>query len=90
MIMTRTIENQTVEAKVAPVRQTYELAMSVSLMARRYGAGASQFFNCRKLDREGALTAVEILDALSEPPLAGKKRRTFGTKRNSPVRIRYE
>jgi transposase len=32
--------------------------MSVSLVARQHGVGASQLFNWRKLDREGALTAV--------------------------------
>ena len=32
--------------------------MSVSLVARKHGVGASQLFNWRKLEREGALTAV--------------------------------
>ena len=40
------------------VRRTYEPGMSVSLVARQNGVGASQLFNWRKLDREGALTAV--------------------------------
>ena len=40
------------------MRQTYEPGMSVSLVVRQNGVGASQLFNWRKLDREGALTAV--------------------------------
>lgn len=44
--------------KAALVRQTYEPGMSVSLVARQHGVAASQLFNWRKLDREGALTAV--------------------------------
>jgi transposase len=44
--------------KAALVRQTYEPGMSVSLVAREHGVAASQLFNWRKLDREGALTAV--------------------------------
>ena len=44
--------------KAALVRQTYEPGMSVSLVARHHGVGASRLFNWRKLDREGALTAV--------------------------------
>jgi transposase len=47
-----------VTEKAALVRQTYEPGMSVSLVARQHGVGASQLFNWRKLDREGALTAV--------------------------------
>jgi transposase len=71
--MTRTNNKQTIEVisiteqrrrrwsvteKAALVRQTYEPGMSVSLVARQHGVGASQLFNWRKLDREGALTAV--------------------------------
>lgn len=37
---------------------TYEPGMNVSLVARKHGVGASQLFNWRKLEREGALTAV--------------------------------
>jgi len=37
---------------------TYEPGMSVSLVARQHGVAASQLFNWRKLDREGALIAV--------------------------------
>jgi transposase len=44
--------------KAALVRQTYEPGMSVSLVARQHGVAASQLFNWRKLEREGALTAV--------------------------------
>ena len=44
--------------KAALVRQTYESGMSVSLGARQHGVGASQLFNWRKLDLEGALAAV--------------------------------
>ena len=40
------------------MRQTYEPGMSVSLVPRQYDVSASQLFNWRKLDREGALTAV--------------------------------
>jgi transposase len=71
--MTRTNNKQTIEVvsvteqrrrrwslteKAALVRQTYEPGMSVSLVAREHGVAASQLFNWRKLDREGALTAV--------------------------------
>lgn len=71
--MTRTNNNQTIDVvtvseqrrrrwsaseKAALVRQTYEPGMSVSLVARQHGVAASQLFNWRKLDREGALTAV--------------------------------
>jgi transposase len=44
--------------KAALVRQTYEPGMSVSLVARQHGVAASQLFNWRKLEREGALMAV--------------------------------
>lgn len=40
------------------VHETYEPGMSVSLVARKHGVGESQLFNWRKLEREGALTAV--------------------------------
>lgn len=45
--------------KAALVRETYEPGMSVSLVARKHNIGASQLFNWRKLEREGALTAVQ-------------------------------
>lgn len=44
--------------KAALVRETYEPGMSVSLVARKHGVGASQLFSWRKLEREGGLTAV--------------------------------
>jgi transposase len=44
--------------KAALVRETYEPGMSVSLVARKHGISASQLFNWRKLEREGALVAV--------------------------------
>lgn len=46
------------EEKAALVRETYEPGSSVSLVARKHGMSASQLFNWRKLEREGALTAV--------------------------------
>ena len=60
MIMTRTNDKQTIEVvsvteqrrrrcsvteKAALVRQTFEPGMSVSLVARQSGVGASQLFN---------------------------------------------
>ena len=47
-----------VTEKADLVRQTYEPGMSVSLVARQHGIPASQLFNWRKLEREGALAAV--------------------------------
>lgn len=44
--------------KAVLVRETYEPGVSVSLVARKHGAGASQMFSWRKLEREGGLTAV--------------------------------
>ena len=44
--------------KLALVRRTYELGMSVSLVARQEGVAASQLFPWRKLERDGALRAV--------------------------------
>ena len=46
------------QEKADLVRLTYEPGMSVSLVARQHGVAASQLFNWRKLDREGALIAV--------------------------------
>jgi transposase len=46
------------QEKADLVRLTYEPGTSVSLMARQHGVAASQLFNWRKLDREGALIAV--------------------------------
>jgi len=45
--------------KVAMVRETYEAGMTVSLVARRHGINPNQLFHWRKLERIGALTAVE-------------------------------
>jgi transposase len=47
-----------VQEKAALVQETYEPGMSVSLVARKHGISASQLFNWRKLEREGALVAV--------------------------------
>ena len=47
-----------VQEKGALVKETYEPGMSVSLVARKRGISASQLFNWRKLEREGALVAV--------------------------------
>jgi len=41
------------------VRETYEPGMTLSLVARRYGINPNQLFHWRKLERIGALTAVE-------------------------------
>lgn len=46
------------QEKAALVKETYEPGMSVSLVARKHGISASQLFNWRKLEREGALVAV--------------------------------
>jgi transposase len=46
------------QEKAALVKETYEPGMSVSLFARKHGISASQLFNWRKLEREGALVAV--------------------------------
>ena len=45
--------------KLAMVRETYEPGMTVSLVARRCGVNPNQLFHWRKLERVGALTAVE-------------------------------
>lgn len=50
--------------KAALVRRTYEPGMSVSLVARQEGVGASQLFLWRKLERQGALTAVSSGEAV--------------------------
>lgn len=47
-----------VQEKAALVRRTYEPGMSVSLVTRQEGVSASLLFQWRKLEREGALTAV--------------------------------
>ena len=48
----------TAAEKLAIVRETHEPGASVSLVARRHGVNANQLFHWRKLEREGALTAV--------------------------------
>jgi len=45
--------------KLAMVRETYEAGMTVSLVARKHGVNPNQVFHWRKLERIGALTAVE-------------------------------
>ena len=45
--------------KVSMVRETYEPGMTVSLVARRHGINPNQLFHWRKLERIGALIAVE-------------------------------
>ena len=50
--------------KAALVRKTYELGSSVSLVSRQEGVAASQLFLWRKLEREGALTAVAAGEAV--------------------------
>ena len=44
--------------KSALVRRSYEPGMSVSLVARQESVSASLLFQWRKLERQGALTAV--------------------------------
>lgn len=50
--------------KAALVRRTYEADMSVSLVARQEGVAASQLFHWRRLERQGALTAVSAGEAV--------------------------
>jgi transposase-like protein len=50
--------------KAALVRRTYEPGMSVSLVARNEGVSASLLFQWRKLERQGALTAVHAGEAV--------------------------
>ena len=50
--------------KAALVRRTYEPGMSVSLVARQEGVAASLLFMWRKLERQGALTAVSAGEAV--------------------------
>ena len=49
----------TAAEKLAMVRETYEPGMTVSLVARKHGVNPNQVFHWRKLERIGALTAVE-------------------------------
>ena len=50
--------------KAALVRRTYEPGMSVSLVARQEGVSAGLLFQWRKLERQGALTAVSAGEAV--------------------------
>ncbi len=50
--------------KAELVRRTYAPGMSVSLVAREAGVSASLLFLWRKLDRQGALTAVGAGEAV--------------------------
>ena len=50
--------------KAALVRRSYEPGMSVSLVARQEGVSASLLFQWRKLERQGALTAVSAGEAV--------------------------
>ena len=47
-----------VAEKAALVSRTYEPGMTVSLVARQAGVAASLLFQWRRLERQGALTAV--------------------------------
>ena len=69
------------------VRRTYEPGMSVSLVARQEGVAASLLFQWRKLERQGALTAVsagEVVVPASELAAAraeiAKLQRVLGKK----------
>ena len=53
-----------VAEKAEFVRRTYEPGMTVSLVARQSGVGASQLFQWRKLERQGASTAVQAGEAV--------------------------
>ena len=53
-----------VAEKATLVRRTYEPGMSVSLVARSEGVSASLLFQWRKLERQGALTAVQAGEAV--------------------------
>ena len=50
--------------KSALVRRTYEPGMSASLVARQEGVSAGLLFQWRKLERQGALTAVSAGEAV--------------------------
>ena len=57
-----------VAEKAALVRRTYEPGMSVSLVARQEGVSAGLLFQWRKLERQGALTAVSAGEAVMSAP----------------------
>ena len=50
--------------KSALVKRTYEPRMSVSLLSRQEGVSANLLFQWRKLERQGALTAVRAGEAV--------------------------
>ncbi len=50
--------------KAALVRRIYEPGISVSLVARQEGVSAGLLFQWRKLERQGALTAVSAGEAV--------------------------
>ena len=79
--------------KAALVRRTYEPGMSVSLVARQEGISASLLFTWRRLERQGALTAVSAGEAVvpaSELAAAraeiAKLQRILGKKSKRPAR----
>ena len=81
------IELAPLSEKQALVRRTYEPGMSGSLVARQEGVAASLLFLWRKLERQGALTAVSLGEAVvpaSEPAAAraeiAKLQRVLGKK----------
>ena len=48
--------------KQAIVMETYQLGMSVSLIARKYGIAPSGLYHWRKCSQEGAIMAVKAED----------------------------
>ena len=52
------------QERAALVRRTYEPGMSVSRVALQEGVAASLLFQWRKLERQGALTAVSLGEAV--------------------------
>ena len=56
------------------MRRTYYQGMSVSLVARQEGVAASLLFQWRKLERQGALTAVSALEAVLPASALGAAR----------------
>ena len=54
----------TAAEKLAMVRETYEAGQSVSMVARKYGVNPNQVFHWRRLERDGAYTAVNAGEAV--------------------------
>ena len=50
--------------KVAIVAETYEVGVTVSLVARRHGIAPNQLFLWRRLAAQGALTATQSEEAV--------------------------